>query len=234
MTNVFRQKWPGIASETAYSDLLRGKTIALVGGHDDINWNEVNKCDLVARVNGHWVRQRGRINLLYYSCAADVSYSQFDCTDFWRDLQFAHLNITHTFFANEQNSFHDASLLLSQEKVPWDMYVVTPRQAYQLIIGLRDLPERYEWSQEFTEEFDIYPFTGVLALRHLTLQPVKSIYVDGMNLFVNRAENNRYGSHYLPSNVHYLRSLCFDTKRPPVTFSTLLWKTITNFKWGSD
>ena len=88
-----------MSSDRGYSDLLRDKTVALVGGHDQVDWDRVNSCDFVVRLNDHWLRQRGRVDILYSSCASDVNHRSIFEDDFCSQIKYMQLNRFHMFFS---------------------------------------------------------------------------------------------------------------------------------------
>ena len=215
-----------------YSNLLRGKSVAIVGGHDDVHWSEVHSKDLVVRVNGHWGRQGGRMDIVYDSCAMDVDHGFYLDPHVYVNLQFAQLNIMHKFWGHTAGEFNHISRFLSDSGIPWDFYVHAPLRLYETMEQLRVVPPRHTWAKEFAEEYQIFPFTGVLAIRHLLLQPIKSLYVDGMDLFMDRKDEEspnyrRAGSHYLPPQVKYLRDIENDER---ITFSNNLVYSLEDFE----
>lgn len=217
-----------MANHLDYARLLEGETLALIGGHDEIDWVEVEKVDLVARINGHWWRQRGRVELLYDSCAHDNIRKMYQDDRFWGQVKFAHLNITHTFFSGQGGEYYENRARFVEHGVDWDFYVHAPRRLFDEMDQLKTVPERHKWYINFIEEWNIYPFTGVLALCHLLLQPIKSIYIDGMDLFhevdlLKEPKNRWHGNHYMPPQLNYLRSLRNDSR---VVFSKILQQSI--------
>lgn len=53
-------------------DFLNGKRVALVGGADCYDESELDWYDYVVRINHHWLRRRGRIDVLYSTQAGHV------------------------------------------------------------------------------------------------------------------------------------------------------------------
>ena len=212
-----------MANHLDYRKLVEGRTIALLGGYDEINWRDVHNQDLVVRVNGHHVRQTGRVDIVYDSCAHDVDHTFYADAEFWTDIKFVQLNIIHTFFTMSHSEYPWISNLLSKNKVPWDFYVHAPHDLFLKMKQLQVVPERHQWIKDFAKEFEIHALTGLVAIRHLLLQPIKSLYIDGMDLFhkvdAHLPRTNWHKLHYMPPQIRYLRSIMSD---PRVEFSAIM------------
>lgn len=209
-----------------YEDLVTGKSVALVGGGPIESWSRVNSCDLVVRVNHHFLHQGGRIDVLYSSCADDLEYSFLNS---YLPIKFAWLNKIHMLFGPKNY------LLMAEycqlEQIPFDVYFHGPEHLYNLVPELRKLDQEYKWPYEFAKDYKIFAFSGVLAIHHLTLYPIKSLYVDGTTLFTRyRLTPKRQGCHHTMNQIGYLGELLNNDHR--VTFSDELYNIITNPIYG--
>lgn len=190
-----------------FNEYVNGKTVALVGGADDVDWNEVNKRDIVARVNGHWMRQGGRCELLYYSCADDLDYRMWGQAELYEQLQFVMVNKTHELFggyAGEKTKFVTRSLI--DRFIPFNIFYSAPAHAWSVFEVLRNLSD-CAWSRELSERYDFHPLTGIVALEHLLLSSAASVYVTGMTLYQQQdgALPASAGRHAIPPQLAYLK-----------------------------
>lgn len=189
-----------------WETLTDGKTICLVGGCDQIDWRVVDEADVVVRVNGHWARQRGRCDVVYFSCASDANAERiFLDPKLWSELKFAWLNITHCLFAQTE-IYGSVIMHCHNHSVPRATYVHGPAQLFATHQALSDLLPHQEWSKIFAQEYDFHPLTGMLALRHLTLTKAKAIAVEGMN-FYQREDGTiplEIGRHATEPNIRAL------------------------------
>ena len=53
--------------DIAEFNFLRGSNVALVGGADTYDESQLDGYDYVVRINNHWLRRRGRIDVLYHT-----------------------------------------------------------------------------------------------------------------------------------------------------------------------
>lgn len=190
-----------------FNSYINGKTVALVGGSDEIDWQEVNKCEVVARVNGHWMRQGGRCELLYYSCADDLDYEMWQRPDLFEQLEFAMVNRTHQLFggyASEKTALVISKLV--EHNIPHEFYYNAPGHAWDVFRELRNVKDGL-WSRELSERYDFHPLTGIIALEHLLLSSAASVYVTGMTLYQqpDGALPADAGRHSIPPQLAYLK-----------------------------
>lgn len=187
-----------------FNSIVRDKSVALIGGADEINWTEVEKCDLVARVNSHWSRQGGRCNILYFSCARDLEFSMFEKAELWSQLKFVLVNLSHTLFgsiAAERARF--VISLLFERKIPFLTYYHAPARAWHLFEHLRG---KDSWERKLSERYDFHPLTGILATEHLLISEARDVFVTGMTLYRCNGElPSHAGAHSIPPQVQFFR-----------------------------
>lgn len=203
-------------AERRWRELTEGRSVCLVGGHDEINWDVVNQADTVVRVNGHWARQRGRCDVVYFSCAEDAGAEPmfYAESEIWKSLQFVWLNMTHGLF-QQWDVFAGVADACAQHFVPTSTYVHGPGQIFDRFTVLQDLPPHHEWSRMFAKQYDFHPLTGVLALKHLALTKAKAIAVEGFS-FYQRDDGTLppdAGRHSIEPNLRALRDVWLDDDR---------------------
>lgn len=212
-------------TQTDYKNFLEGRSVALIGGDDDIDWNRVNECSVVVRVNDHWKRQRGRCDVLYYSCARDIGVDIFSYPELYSGgLEWCWLNKTHHIFAQGQN-FFTAKAKCAEHKVKQLQYWHAPMELFHLCEPLQHLQEEELWTKELSTKYSFHPLTGLLALEHIRLSGAWTIYVTGMSLYrePNGALPGHAGAHSIPPQVSYLRDLMKDDR---ITYSPVLLRSI--------
>lgn len=199
-----------ITNSNAFDELVKDRKVAVIGGCDNINWDAVNSADFVVRVNGHWQRQRGRVDALFYSCADDLDYSIFDDSDLWSDLKFAFVNLSHKLFGGyaAQKTGYVVERLLERE-IPIEPYFSVPSRAWQVFTALSELRV---WSRELAERYDFHPLTGVLATQRMILSPAQQVYVDGMSLYRRQDGSMPYevGTHYIDPQIRFFSDVPLD------------------------
>lgn len=210
--------------QSQYLELLRDRSIALVGGDDAVDWNRVEACDLVVRVNDHYLRQRHRIDIIYHSCGTDLNYD----LEPLRQLKFAWFQgMTLLFNAQEYATMKRFCL---DNAIPYGLYYNATAPCYNLMPELNPISAEHKWLKDFAEAYDTYPFTGIVALRHLELMPCNSIYIDGMTLYTqNGITPIRYARHHTPNQIKYLQDLQSD---PRITFNAQLSAILANPTMG--
>jgi hypothetical protein len=193
----------------SYHAALKDKRVVVLGGDDDIDWNYVKGFDFVARVNGHWQRQRGRCDILYYSCADDLDMTMFDDPALYDDLKFAWINGSHMLFNGQAQiaRFLCVTELLKKRNIPMFMYVLAPVRAYQTFVQLRELHPRYEWARRMAERWSFHPLTGMAAVYHLANTPAHSIHINKIS-FYQKPDGvipETSGVHDMASQMNFLR-----------------------------
>lgn len=213
-----------------YHSILKGKSIAIVGGHNDVDWARVNKCDLVVRINDHYPRQGGRLDILYHHCGDEADYSMFAKGPIIT-TKFIWLNRMQCLFGPSRFSW--LARYCHDNKITWAPYYHAPKSCFDLVVELKGIPDEDRWPEDFSEVYDVYAFTGVLALHHLTLYPIRSIYVDGMTFYQEEGVTPvRFGCHSIPKQVDYVNYLRLHDGR--VSYSEVLLKAIDKPKYDKD
>lgn len=193
-----------------YLSYLQNKSVAVVGGHDDINWTAVNSCDVVVRVNSHWLRQRGRIDVLYYSCARDIGLEIIQDNQFvTKPPTWMWLNAAHVLFGKEAGSMPELIDFAEETNIAWDYYWHAPGDAFTIFPLLKQVSDARAWTRDFANSYRFHPLTGILAVYHLTLAPIRSMYVTGMSLYRDKAGNlpKNAGMHEIAPQLQYLQDL---------------------------
>lgn len=195
-----------------YAELLTNRTVALVGGDDEIDWDKVESCDLVVRVNDHYIRQGHRVDILYHSCASDLLYE----LDPLMDTKFFWLQGMMRLFSKVESNTMES--FCAERGIPCGTFLNATAPLYALMPELNPLPPEYQWLKDFNETYS-YPFTGVVALKHLEMHSCRSIYVDGMTFYAqNGAIPVRHQRHHTSKQLEYLLQLehggkvCFSAK----------------------
>lgn len=218
-----------MATHIDYANLLRGKTVSIVGGHDGVDWDYVDDADYVVRCNGHVARQGRRVDILYDSCACDIDHSFYDNRSIQSQLKFVMLNITHVFFSWTASEYKLVTQKLHDAQIPYDIYVHAPAKLFSTMEQLRKIPPRHQWYLDWIKKWGIYPLTGVLAIHHLLRQPIKSLYIDGMDLGLSQisedlSKRSWLGLHYLPPQRNYLKEVVLKDRR--VHASSNFWRAV--------
>jgi len=162
-------------------DFFFDKSVAIVGGADEWESEDADRCDIVAQVNSHWLRHLGRCDLLYtrqwLPCACvpsprvylDVHGPAPDRLWLLRKLRFLDFNIYN------KPGPHGPDLA---------------------------------WCNVFCRELNTMPLTGIMAIRHLTLQPIRSLYITGFTFYAENGKiPERRDSHDLRPQVEWLQNL---------------------------
>jgi hypothetical protein len=209
-----------------YNKLIEGKTIALVGGADTINRSFVESSEITIRINSHWAKQRGPIHVLYHSGQHDAGpYSIIDQPEF-RDIQFIWLDKLQGIFNSP--GFILIAAACKQYSIPLDYFVHGNNQCYTMVKELNPLESKYQWIKDFQGQWNMFAFTGILALEHLRQHPIKKLSVTGMNLFQDHPERLiRKGSHNIEPHINYLRYLQREDSR--IIFDTTLSNILENY-----
>lgn len=187
-------------------DLIQNAKVAVVGGADTIDEAVVERSHYVARVNSHWMRQGGRCDVLYFSCAGDLDYRMFWDDKFLSGLKFAMLNFSHTLFGlNAGAKTAGVIRILKEARIPFDGYYHAPAAAWNTFTHLRG---RDDWTKALAERYGFHPLTGILAIEHLLLSPAAEVFVTGMNLYQsNGVLPESAGTHSIPPQLRFLRDV---------------------------
>ena len=199
------------------SKIYDGASVALVGGVDAFD-ARILDVDVVVRVNGHWQKQRGKCDVLYWSSASDLPWNIFDDEELWWTLRhvafsfspalFSEASITHINAARRKCEAHGVS---------WSRYFHAPAEAWQVFSRLQDAPTSECFCKELSERYSFHPLTGAIALHHILMHSPRSVYVTNMNLYAkNGALPEEVGRHKTEPN----RAFFLDASRDErVTYS---------------
>jgi len=204
-----------------WQSYMKDKTVAIVGGDDDIDWKRVLQCDVVVRINDHFARQGRRCNVLYYSCADDLSYcdSAFSrAVDL--GLRWAWLNMTHMLLCAPDQTYLRASAYCESAAIPYCQYFHGPAEIWDTFLCLDKVPDRFQWSRELSNKYSFHPLTGILALYHIIKSSApRSIYVDGMSFYVNSDGEipRETGRHDNLANIYCLTDMLMESIKDPST-----------------
>ena len=197
-----------------FNRIVKGKSIALIGGSDTIDWPGIISCELQARVNDHQSWQGGRCDILYYSCASDLRHKVLSniLNGHTSEVKFGWLNFTHTLFNG--SDFFQAKAVFDQLGIPRDIYFHGPPQVWTQVKQLNPLPKKYKWSKEISEMIDGHAFTGLLALGNLLLYDISCVVVTGMNFFREKDGTipKRAGAHNIANQIKLLKILSKDKR----------------------
>lgn len=190
---------------TSFDEFVSGKHVAVIGGSDEIEWDAVEECDVVVRVNGHWLRQRGRCEVLFYSCADDLDYRIFGERALWQSLKWGLINNSHRLFggyASQKTEWVISQML--EHCIPVETYLSVPARAWEVFAAIKD---QRPWSRELAERYDFHPLTGVLAVERMMCSPAASVYVTGMTMYQrpNGEVPFDVGTHYTEPNLQFFR-----------------------------
>lgn len=206
-----------------YSELLKNKTVAVIGGHDVFDSQYINSFDLVVRINGHWCRQGGRMDILYHSGQCDAGPFDIVFKVGFRKLQYLWLDELQGILGSR--GFHIIYKAAKMYNIPIDLFVHGNNQCYTMVKGLNPLPEKHLWIKEFQEQWNMFALTGVLAVEHIRRHKVKHLFVAGMNLYQDKeTPNKRQGSHNLFPHAKYFSHIKKTDKR--VSFDTPLLEAL--------
>ena len=154
-----------------FPEFVYNKSVALVGGAGVWDQATANKADLVVRINGRWLEQRGRIDILYYSgplmdCVMLVELEN-------ENLQFAQFPLIHMYDSNFLR-------FCDRKGIPYELWGRTQYHA------ARDERPEYEWTNVLMRQLGTFPLQGIIALRHLTMLPVKSVFMTGFDFYMDK------------------------------------------------
>jgi hypothetical protein len=241
-----------------YDNFLRDKTVALVGGNDEIDWVRVNQADYVVRVNDHFMRQGGRCDVIYTSCATDLDYrafthnlrlvpatvalsvtnchellgdaQPFESSSLHRTLKFVWANAMPLLFGAKE--FATVGQYCIDHGIPLGRYYNATKPCYALIRELNPLPAEHQWLKNFVDKYS-YPFNGIVALLHLSLTPLRSLYVDGYSFFTQDGITpKRAGCHHTMEQLRFCRELKERDNR--ISYSSRMHKIVFNTKYKGE
>lgn len=194
--------------DSDYAEFLKGKRVVVIGGNDaTIDKEMLMGADVVVRINGHWMRQGGRCDAVYYSCSSDVSLEQFKNKEFISRVKWVWANSTHVLFSSSAGNFYEVMRLMSNVmNVKVGTYFHGPAEAFEVFEHLRNLTPAEKWAKELSAKHKFHPFTGLLAVHHLLLHNPREVWLTGMSFY--RHSDGEFpahaGAHEVRSNIRYV------------------------------
>lgn len=203
---------PLYSRETAprYVDFLKGKKVVVVGG-GQCRGAEVERYDVVVRLNDHVLRQGGRCEVIYHTTRSAGLEER---------LLLQHSEIVPRF------------IWLNLVDGPWEAGL-EPRRTYEYYaqtfadrgsqVGyfaqgewMYDNPygEEFEWLNTIHKRIGGKLLTGLVAVADIAMHPVASIDVVAMDLYINEAKRipDYRDSHYLPAQIKFLEEMKADKR----------------------
>ncbi len=144
-------------------ELFYSRSVSIIGGADHVDLNTANSSDLVIRINNHFLHQGGKVDAIYSAACAPpaIPYSR---------LRYIAFDLNGPFKDELQQ-------LCSQHKIRNYGY---PGNGYT---KPNPIGPEHEWLNTFTSELGTKPFTGILAIKHISIMPVKSIFLTGFDFY---------------------------------------------------
>lgn len=167
--------------------LLYGQNVAIIGGGEFVS-PRAHEANIVVRVNDKW-QPADRIDGLYSSMPQPPE--RIDRLKF--------LAIKEHTDRDSKVAWFDFAL---RHKVDVHSYF------HERFRAPNPLGPEMEWSNVFNHEIQTMPLTGIVAARHLTLFPIKSLYITGMDFYLDEGvvPYMRH-SHLLWPQVEWLHHL---------------------------
>lgn len=148
----------------------------LIGGNDlTIEHEAIKKYEFCpyVRINNHWLRQGGAIDLLVHECSEGTGYKEIieKLIDAGREIGFL-LNASQVAGCEAFNTFSD------------DSYFHNFIYYFDNHIYKKNPPSlATAWSNAFNKFYNFKPFTGFIALEWLRRNTANMIFVTGMTLY---------------------------------------------------
>ncbi len=159
---------------------MYGKRIAIVGGAE-YDQAELEGFDLVARTNNHWERQGGQFDMLYH------------CGGYAPVLQPGVQYIAYPSWASKRRDVEREALHNDVRLLPYDETGKDPADWW-----FRNL-----WCRLRCFHPVGVPLTGFAGAAHLLSQPIKELYLTGMDLYVETIKDHGWG-HNLTGHARIL------------------------------
>jgi hypothetical protein len=172
---------------TDIAEVFYNKTIAIVGGAPGYDDEEAEERDLIIRINNHWSRSGGRADAIYSTATEPLTTTP--------DEPLLYLAYDS---AGEQAAQHDQ----------WSRRYTLGAMTYtNRIYGLPNpIGPECEWLNQFNRELGCEAFTGMLALRHIQMMPVKEIYLTGFTFYMDSERRVPYmrDPHLIGPHIEWL------------------------------
>lgn len=184
-----------------------------MGGADSPEINE-DHYDLVVRINNHWLRQRGRCEILYHT----VKSPHISIMDLAHDEQFqpafAILNVVDN--AAEIGLIPRPTRLQFERWCSQQEPVVQTGAFVQAQYGdCNPYDYSLDWLPQLHQKIGAVLFTGLIGVAHLVRYPVESLMVAGMDFYIGNSTdaNRKEGLHHVGGNMGFLTQLMEEDPR---------------------
>ena len=200
---------PAITPDGAstYRDYLKDRSIVIIGGSDAYSCNEIGHYDIVVRINNHWLRQKGRCDVVYTTVLLKkpLHVNQLQVPEF--RPHYAMLNLVDTKYEYNQkevpNYLTFAEWCQSEQKVKIGFF------AQGVWLEQNPYGEQYEWLNLLHHQYDTKFLTGVVALADIIRYSPKRIFVCGMDMYKKEVPPGALfrESHGMPGNIQFLKDV---------------------------
>lgn len=193
-------------TEWSYRNFIQGKKVLISGGLDsDYDPLLEKEYDVHVRVNSHVLRQGGRCDVLYHTCVADP--------DIGHELAYV-ISVDGFVFLNHVDGDYEIGNLQSPTYL--DFLLELKRLLPQVDVGYFASGEweeknpygpECEWLNQLHKRYKTKFFTGVIALADVMRFEPEALYVQGMNLFVDRTNGNPFSqveSHPMKGIIDFM------------------------------
>lgn len=170
------------------STLVRGKSIALVGGYAPaIKHDGISKCDIICSAHNH--AQRAGLD-------PQVIFSGWAAPELTTRTEIVVVNIANP----ESHHTIKACAISGKSTVLYDSFIYK---------GLNPHGPDFEWYNVFAKDLRATPFTGIAAMKFLLSLPIASLYVTGFTFYANERGEFPYrvASHHVEPQVRWFRSV---------------------------
>ena len=188
-----------------YADLLWDKSVTIVGGReiDEEERCKVESYDLIVRINNHWERngpnnntgRYPRTNILYW-CGAPFFKAPLN------ELRRAGFRFACMHSGGRSHMLASWMKELGIPYITYDHEKLTCKAGAHKVLEPKD-----KWFETWKRKYDLHPLTGVIAIRHISLFPVRELYVTGMDFYGVKKYEEKWGGHVIGPHKDYLRDL---------------------------
>ena len=168
----------------AVSEILRGKTLCLVGGGRRVDRSLLKNSEIVVGIHHHYIFADAIYTRAHEPPASGLLFAGVDINspaiEAWREWSTAHGSPLIYFDTNiyRGRAWHGAA---------------------------------FEWCNDFTSSLDTMPLTGIMAVAHLLRFPISQLSLTGFDFYADRINRipARRDSHDLLVQAHWLLQLLF-------------------------
>lgn len=167
--------------------LLRDKEVALVGGADSV-CPSFERYDIIARVNHHFERQGGGVDILYTRAGLPGYFSRFK--------HVLELKRLPKFIIWEERKSNLARQFLGRSMV-FNRIIYAP-------FGGAGAKKQHQCQPLVREAGVNYPLTGMIAVNHLLKYKFKKLFITGMDFYVSAEERDGLEGHSVTRHFNWL------------------------------